>query len=45
MAAEGDADRMTRSHRNTYHFFTGLMKWGTIISAITAIIVIIIIRA
>ena len=45
MAAEGDVDRMTRSHRNTYHFFTGLMKWGTIISAITAIIVIIIIRA
>jgi hypothetical protein len=45
MAAEGDADRMARSHQNTYHFFTGLMKWGAIVSAIAAIIVIIIIRA
>ena len=33
-----------RAHRNTYSLFTGLMKYGAIISALTAIIVILIIR-
>ena len=43
MAAE-EADRATRSHQGTYTFFIGLMKYGTIVSFITAIIVILIIR-
>ena len=44
MAGEGDAKDF-RAHENTYAFFTGLMKWGTILSAIVAIIVIWIIHA
>ena len=42
--ATDDAERALRSHRHTYHFFTGMMKWGAIISALTAIIVMLIIR-
>ena len=42
MAAD-EADRAMRSHQNTYHAFTGLMKWGAILSVITALIVIFII--
>ena len=33
-----------RAHRKTYGFFIGLMKYGAILSAITAILVILIIR-
>ena len=43
MAAE-ETERMERSHRHTYHFFIGLMKWGAIISVLTAIIIMLIIR-
>lgn len=43
MAATGDADREVARHRDTYSFFTGLMKWGTILSAIAAMLVIFII--
>jgi hypothetical protein len=45
MAAEGNADREIRAHRNSYGLFVGLMKWGTILSAITAMIVIFLISA
>jgi hypothetical protein len=44
MAAD-EAERALRAHQNTYHFFTGLMKYGTIVSAISALLVIFIIRA
>ena len=44
MAAD-EADRALRSHRHTYGFFVGLMKYGAIISALTALVVIFIIRA
>ena len=42
--ATDEAERALRSHRHTYHFFIGMMKWGAIISALTAIIVMLIIR-
>ena len=44
MAAEGDANNDFKAHEGTYTAFTGLMKWGTIVSAIVAVIVILIIR-
>jgi hypothetical protein len=44
MAAEGDANKDFKAHQGTYTAFTGLMKWGAIISAIIAFIVILIIR-
>ena len=43
MAATGDAEREVRTHANTYHFFTGLMKWGTILSFVVAMLVVFII--
>jgi hypothetical protein len=43
MAAD-EAERAMRSHANTYHFFIGLMKYGAIISLVTALVVILIIR-
>jgi hypothetical protein len=45
MTVEGDVQRADRAHRNTYHFFTGLMKYGAIVAVITAFIVILIIRS
>jgi hypothetical protein len=44
MAAEGDANKDFKAHQGTYAAFTGLMKWGAIIAAIVALIVIMIIR-
>jgi len=44
MAAEGDANKDFKAHQGTYAAFTGLMKWGTIIAAIVAVIVILVIR-
>jgi hypothetical protein len=43
MAATGDPEREMRAHRDTYGFFTGLMKWGTILSFIVGMLVIFII--
>ena len=43
MAATGDAEREVARHQDTYGFFTALMKWGTILSAIAAMLVIFII--
>jgi hypothetical protein len=42
MAAD-EADRALRAHQNTYHAFIGLMKWGALISFVTAILVIFIV--
>jgi hypothetical protein len=44
MAAEGEANKDLRAHQGTYAAFTGLMKWGAILSVIVAAIVIMIIR-
>jgi hypothetical protein len=45
MAAEGEVEREVRQHHNSYGLFVSMMKWGTIISAVTALIVIFVIRA
>jgi len=42
MAAD-EAERAVRSHRNSYERFIGMMKWGTILSAVVALIVVFII--
>ena len=41
--ASDDAAKEIRSHEGSYHRFTFMMKWGTIISLITGLIVILII--
>lgn len=38
-----DTGKEMKAHENTYGFFTGLMKWGTILSFIIAMIVVFII--
>ena len=43
MAAEIDHTQEMKAHAGTYSLFTGMMKWGTIISAILAFIVVLII--
>lgn len=43
MAATGDAEREVARHHETYGGFTALMKWGTILSFIAAMIVVFII--
>lgn len=42
--ASNEVERAERSHRHTYHFFTGLMKWGAIVSFIAVMFVILVIR-
>ncbi len=42
MAAD-ESERALRSHQTTYHAFIGLMKYGAIISVVTALAVIFII--
>lgn len=44
MAAD-EAERSVRSHRNSYGMFTGLMKWGAIISFVLAMLVVFIISS
>jgi hypothetical protein len=41
--AVDEAERAVRSHQNSYDRFTGLMKWGAIISFLTGLLVIFII--
>lgn len=47
MAADANAGKELgkelRAHENTYEFFTGLMKWGTILSFLLGAIVVFII--
>lgn len=38
-----DNNKEMKAHEGTYTFFIGLMKWGTIISAIITFIVILLI--
>ena len=45
MAAEGEANKDFKAHLGTYSGFIALMKWGAIVSVITALIVILVIRA
>jgi hypothetical protein len=43
MVSNADSDREIRTHRETYGGFAALMKWGTILSFIAAMIVVFII--
>jgi hypothetical protein len=43
MAAEVDTQEEIRSHEKSYSAFSSMMKWGTILSFITAMVVILII--
>ena len=43
MAAEVDTQDEIRSHEKSYSAFSSMMKWGTILSFITAMLVILII--
>ncbi|HEX8224391.1 MAG TPA: aa3-type cytochrome c oxidase subunit IV [Allosphingosinicella sp.] len=44
MAAEGELEKEVVTHRKGYEGFLFLMKWGAIISVITGLIVILLIR-
>ena len=41
--ASDDTAKEIRAHEGSYHRFTFMMKWGTILSLITGLIVILII--
>jgi len=43
MVSTTDVERESRSHIETYGGFTALMKWGTILSFVAAMIVVFII--
>ena len=43
MAAETDHKKDLKAHEGTYHFFTGMMKWATIIAAVAVFIVVLLI--
>lgn len=43
MAAEGEITTDMKAHKSGYSMFVGMMKWGTIISFILAMIVVLII--
>jgi hypothetical protein len=44
MAAEGEIEKDAVAHRKGYESFLFLMKWGAIISIVTGLIVILLIR-
>ena len=43
MAAEGETNHDIKSHVESYSAFASMMKWGTILSFITAAVVVLII--
>ena len=45
MAAEGDTRDEVTAHVKSYSNFASMMKWGTIISFVTAMIVVLIISS
>jgi hypothetical protein len=45
MVAEGNAPDDLPAHAKSYSMFTWMMKWGTIVSFILALLVVIIIKA
>jgi hypothetical protein len=44
MAAEGEMEKEVVTHKKGYEGFIALMKWGAIVSVVTALIVILLIR-
>lgn len=45
MAPDRDVQTDFKAHEKGYSLFTGLMKWGTILSFVTAAIVVLIIAS
>jgi hypothetical protein len=45
MAADIDHSKEMKAHEGTYGLFIGIMKWGTIISAIVTLIVVLLISS
>lgn len=45
MAAEGQSQNDMQAHVKSYSDFAVMMKWGAILSVITALIVVLIIRS
>jgi hypothetical protein len=45
MAGHGDSGFEMQAHEGTYSGFIGLMKWGTILSAIVAAFVVLLIAS
>ena len=45
MAAEIDHSKEMKAHEGTYGMFKGMMKWGTIVAAIVALIVVLLISS
>ncbi len=43
MAAEIDHQKEMKAHEGSYSLFIGMMKWGTILAALAALIVILLI--
>ena len=43
MAAEGDTQEDLKAHARSYSAFAAMMKWGTILSFIAAMLVVLII--
>lgn len=45
MVTESSIEKADNEHRRTYSLFTALVKWGTVASAIVAVIVVLIIAS
>jgi hypothetical protein len=45
MAVEGETTHEIKPHEQSYSAFASMMKWGTIISFITAMVVLVIISS
>ncbi len=45
MAIEGDTQKELKAHVKSYSLFSAMMKWGTIISFIIAMIVVFVISS
>ena len=45
MAAEGEAQVEMKAHEKSYALFSGMMKWGAVVSFIVAMLVVLILAS
>ena len=45
MAGEGDVQTDMKAHEKSFALFSGIMKWGTIVSLVAAAIVVLLIAS
>lgn len=45
MAADIDHDKQMKAHAGTYDLFIWMMKWGTLVSAVVALVVVLLISS